>query len=149
MQPFPHRYEVEASASDKGEIILRSNQLQPLASAAPAEFGGPGNRWSPETLLVAAVADCFVLTFRGIAANSQLSWSAITCEAAGTVERIDYGVTRFTEVAMRARLTLGEGMDEAKARRVLEKAERTCLIGNSLNAPVHLESEILIECAAA
>jgi uncharacterized OsmC-like protein len=64
------------------------------------------------------------------------------------VERID-GVTRFTEVTMRARLTLGHGMDEAKARRVLEKAERTCLIGNSLNAPVHLESEILIERTAA
>jgi organic hydroperoxide reductase OsmC/OhrA len=148
VQPFPHRYEVQASATASGEVTLRSNHLAPFASAAPVEFGGPGNRWSPETLLVAAVVDCFVLTFRGIAANSQLSWSSMTCEGAGTVERID-GVTRFTDVTMRATLSLGEGMDEAKARRVLEKAERTCLIGNSLNAPVHLESEIMFERPAA
>src|SRR6185437_15854167 len=59
MQPFPHRYEVSARASAEGDVTLESYQLPALKSASPAEFGGPGDRWSPETLLVGAVADCF------------------------------------------------------------------------------------------
>ena len=42
----------------------------------------------------------------------------------------------------RARLEVPEGTDEAKVRRVLEKAEQSCLISNSLNTKVHLEAEI-------
>src|SRR5437867_2875926 len=120
MQPFPHRYEVEAGVTVNGDVTLESEGLQALQSAAPAEFGGSGDRWSPETLLVAAVADCFALTFRGIAGKSQLAWTSLSCEAVGTLDRVDH-VTRFTEVTVRARLEIPDGTDEAKARRLLEK----------------------------
>jgi hypothetical protein len=33
----------------------------------PREFDGRGNQWSPESLLAAALADCFVLSFRAVA----------------------------------------------------------------------------------
>jgi organic hydroperoxide reductase OsmC/OhrA len=75
MQAFPHRYAVATSAEPAGDVVLRSDGLEPLPTAAPAEFGGPGNRWSPETMLVGAVANCFVLTFRAIASASKLQWS--------------------------------------------------------------------------
>lgn len=148
MQPFPHRYEVEAGATITGDVTLESGRLPALNSAAPAEFGGPGDRWSPETLLVAAVADCFVLTFRAIAAMSQLPWTSLTCEAVGTVERIER-ITRFTEITVQARLQVPEGTDEAKAGRLLEKTEQSCPISNSLKAPVHLQAEVRIERTAA
>jgi peroxiredoxin-like protein len=148
MQPFPHRYEVEAGAMVTGDVTLESERLPALTSAAPVEFGGPGDRWSPETLLVAAVADCFVLTFRAIASMSQLSWMSLRCEAVGTVERIDR-VTRFTEVTVHARLQVPDGTDEAKARRLLEKTEQSCLISNSLTATVHLDADVHIERTAA
>ena len=148
MQPFPHRYEVSAGATATSDVTLESERLPGLTSAAPAEFGGPGDRWSPETLLVGAVADCFVLTFRGIAAKSQLAWTILRCEAVGTLDRVDH-VTRFTEVTVRARLQLPDGVDEAKAHRLLEKAERSCLISNSLKATVHLQAEVHLERTAA
>src|SRR5712691_7481684 len=148
MQPFPHRYEVEASATASGNITLESERLPVLTSAAPAEFGGPGDRWSPETLLVAAVADCFVLTFRGIAGKSQLAWTNLRCDAVGTLDRVD-GVTRFTEVALRARLEVPVDTDEAKVHRLLEKAEQSCLISNSLKATVHLQADVQIQRSAA
>jgi peroxiredoxin-like protein len=141
MQPFPHHYEVEAGATVTGDVTLESERLPSLKSAAPAEFGGPGDRWSPETLLVAAVADCFTLTFRAIAAGAQLPWTSLTCEAVGTVERVER-VTRFTEVTVRAALQVPDGTDETKARRVLEKTEQSCLISNSLRAAVHLVAEV-------
>ena len=72
MQDFPHQYSATALANVEGDVNLQSERLPSLVSAPPSEFGGPGDRWSPETLLVAAVADCFVLTFRAIARASQL-----------------------------------------------------------------------------
>jgi peroxiredoxin-like protein len=148
MQPFPHRYEVSARATANGDVTLESHRLPVLKSASPAEFGGPGDRWSPETLLVAAVADCFALTFRAIAAMSQLSWTSLTCEAVGSVDRVER-VTHVTEVTVHARLQVPDGTDQAKARRLLEKTEQSCLIGNSLKAPVHLQAEVELERTAA
>ena len=67
MRAFPHRYVISAAAAPNGEVALTGQSLPPLRSRPPAEFDGPGDRWSPETLVVAAVADCFVLTFQGMA----------------------------------------------------------------------------------
>ena len=89
MQQFPHHYSVVAKADTQGDVALAGERLPPIPSAPPTEFGGPGDRWSPETLLVAAVADCFVLTFRGIASVSRFAWVSLECSATGTVDRID------------------------------------------------------------
>jgi len=142
MQQLPHRYAVQAEAADTGTVRLASAGLESLDTAPPAEYGGPGDRWSPETLLVAAVADCFVLSFRAVARASSVAWSALHVETEGVLDRVD-GVTRFTEITLRARLSLAAGGDPARAQRVLEKAERSCLVSRSLIAPVHLETEIV------
>ena len=49
-----------AAVAESGDVELTAEGLPPLRSAAPAEFGGPGNRWSPETLPVDLVADIAV-----------------------------------------------------------------------------------------
>ena len=77
MQDLPHHYHVNASAEAEGNIALKAEDLPQLVTAPPAEFGGPGDQWSPETLLVGAVADCFILTFRAIARASKLEWTRL------------------------------------------------------------------------
>jgi hypothetical protein len=57
---------------------------------------------------VAAVADCFVLTFRGIAGVSRFPWVAMDCDVTGTVERVER-VTQFTALEVRARLRVPAG----------------------------------------
>jgi peroxiredoxin-like protein len=141
MEPFPHRYGVRATADSEGPISLEGDGLPPLRSAAPAEFGGPGDQWSPETLLVGAVADCFILTFRAVARASKLEWRSLTCEAEGVLDRVDRTIC-FTELAVRASLKVPSGVDPERARRVLERAEQNCLITNSLKAASHLEAEV-------
>ena len=64
MHDFPHQYVVTASGTVGGEIDVTSGSLPVLHAAPPIEFDGPGDRWSPESLLVAAVSGCFILTFR-------------------------------------------------------------------------------------
>jgi peroxiredoxin-like protein len=143
MQDFPHRYSAAALAIPEGEIDLEGERLPPLVSAPPAQFGGPGDRWSPETLLVAAVADCFVLTFRAIARASKLQWVSLKCEVEGTLDRVER-VTQFTEFRVRASLRVPPDTDEERAQRLLDRSEQTCLITNSLKAKSHLSATIEI-----
>ncbi len=142
MTPLPHHYKVRATGAATGTLDLDSPGLQTLRSAAPAEFGGPGDLWSPETLLVGAIADCFILTFRAVARAGKLEWLSLDCETEGTLERVE-GVTSFTRYVTRARLRLAPGADAAKARELLERAERGCLVANSLRGTQQLEIEIV------
>ena len=142
MQDFPHHYLATASAGPVDTVTISSENMPQLVSAPPAEFGGPGDQWSPEHLLVASVADCFILTFRAIARASKLEWVALEAQAEGVLDRVDR-VTRFTHVNVRATLPVPAGTDEDKARRLMQKAEDACLITNSMTAQTHLEAAVI------
>lgn len=143
MQDLPHHYLVNASTEADGNVELKADNLPLLVTAPPAEFGGPGDQWSPETLLVGAVADCFALTFKAIARASKLEWNNLECSAEGVLDRVDR-VTRFTAVTVTARLTVPAGTDVDKAQRLLEKSETACLVTRSLLAEPHLVTEVLV-----
>src|SRR5688572_9649643 len=143
MQALPHRYRVKGAGRVTGNVELTAEGLTVLRSASPAEFDGPGDRWSPETLLVGAVADCFILTFRAIAKTSRLAWGLLECDVTGTLDRVDR-VTQFTHVDMTAHLVVPGGVDAGGARLALEKTERSCLISSSLKASVALDATVEI-----
>ena len=143
MQAFPHHYAVQATAGAESPVSVQSAGLPALQSAAPAEFGGPGNLWSPETFLVAAIVDCYVLTFRALASLSKLSWISMTCEATGTVDRIER-VTQFVDLQIRVRLGVAAGTNAEQARRLLARTEENCLITNSLKVVPHLDADVEI-----
>ncbi len=142
MHPFPHFYRVRLGMHPEGEVSLESEGLPPLRSLPPPEWGGPGGYWSPETLLTAAVGDCVLLTFRAIAKASRFAWNEVSADVEGKLERIE-GNSRFTEIALRVRLVVPPGSDSSRAKHLLEKAEKGCLISNSLTARKHLECEVV------
>jgi peroxiredoxin-like protein len=142
MQDFPHLYKVKAAAGPDGDVSLSGDGIDVIRSAPPSEFGGPGDKWSPETLLVASVADCLVLSFRAIARASKFSWISLNCEAEGTLER-EEGKARFTKFMIRATLSVPQDAKEDRAQRLLQKAEESCLITNSLSGPTHLETVVV------
>lgn len=141
MKPYPHVYAVTAAGGGSGTLELRSAGLPSLVTAPPAEFDGPGDAWSPETLLVGAVADCFILTFRAVARAARFEWSALECQVEGRLERAEGGA-QFTAFRTVATLTLAPGTDGAKARELLERSERNCLVANSLRGSRELVVEL-------
>jgi len=143
MQDLPHHYHVSASAEPDGNVSLQADDAPQLVSAPSAEFGGPGDQWSPEMLLVGAVVDGFILSFRAIARSSNFEWNGLECSAIGVVARGD-GATRFTEFNIEASLTVPEGGSDEDARRLLEKARDASLIRNSLNGEFHLGTDITV-----
>jgi organic hydroperoxide reductase OsmC/OhrA len=135
-------YRVSATGSQAGLVTVASPGLPDIETAPPPEFDGPGGIWSPENLLCAALADCFILTFRGISRAARMEWLKLDCRMEGTLERVD-GSAWFTRYTTFATLTVPAGTDVAKAGALLERAEKSCLISNSLRGVRTLEAEVI------
>ena len=142
MHPYPHTYLASASGASKGSVAVASPQSPSLATAAPPQFDGPAGVWSPETLLCASLADCFVLTFRAVARAAKVEWLHLECRVEGVLERVAQRseFTRFTTIAT---LTVPAGADTSKAHELLERAEQSCLIANSMRGARVLKAEII------
>jgi len=141
MHPYPHKYMVSASGGPAGAVAVLAPRLSEIPTAPPPEFDGPGDLWSPETLLCASVADCFILTFRAIARASKLEWSDLTCRVEAVLERVE-GAAQFTHYTTYATLRIPPPGDATKAHTLLEKAEQGCLVANSLRGSRTLVAEI-------
>ena len=141
MKPLPHYYDAHLSGGPAGYAQVFAPGVPELSIAAPTEFDGPGDAWSPEHLLLAAVETCFLLTLRTVARLSKIEFVRAEVNASGTVDRRDR-VTRFTDIVLRARVIVPARTDREKALEVIEKAEKNCLISSSLATPVRLEAEI-------
>lgn len=139
---FHHFYTASAKATDSGSVNIDIEGLHSLESNAPKEFGGPGDKWSPEDLLVAAVADCFVLSFRAVAGMSKYAWKDLSCEVTGELDKTDAGV-KFVGFKVKARLVVDSDADVGRAENLLKKAKGACFITNSLNSEAELETEVV------
>ncbi|MCM4158623.1 OsmC family peroxiredoxin [Antarcticibacterium flavum] len=142
----PHTYNVDLTwlSQRKGEIS--SPELdQIIEVATPPEFpkGMPGI-WSPEHLFTAAVSSCFMTTFLAIAENSNLEFKSLSCPAEGILDKKD-GKFAMTEVVLKPVVTIVNEADREKAEKIMIKAERACLISNSITSEIKLETEVLVE----
>lgn len=147
IQPLPHRYHVQAVAAATGSVMVGAAGLPDVETQAPPEFGGPEGFWSPETLLAAAIADCYILSFRAAARASKLEWQDLEVGVDALLEHVD-GITRFTRVKVSPRLGIPPAGNEATAIGVLHKAKRMCLVTNSLNAECELATLVYSVAAA-
>jgi len=141
MKPYPHVYHVTAQGAAAGIVRVSSAGVPDIETAPPPEFDGPGGTWSPETLLVAAIADCFILTFRGVARAARFEWEQLDAQVEGTLEQ-NGGIAQFTRYITRAVLTVKPGTDSQKATELLQRAEHVCLVSNSLRGERLLEFSV-------
>jgi len=142
MENLPHKYSVQSNSKPDSLVSLESKGLNNISIDAPGEFGGSGKYWSPETMFVASVATCFILTFKAVSRASKLEWLELSCDVDGTLDKDDKK-TRFTKLVIKPVLTASKGIDKDRAIRVLEKAEKNCLVTNSLNTECILKAEII------
>lgn len=143
MQAFPHHYVTAATTAPEGTVTVCCDGKPDVIAGPPKEFGGTGEHWSPEELLVAAVSNCFVLSFKAIAQASRFDWISLSSSAEGTLEKVDRSI-EFTGFSVNAVLTIDDQADLDKAKRLLEKAEQICLITNSMKASSHLSYDVTV-----
>lgn len=143
-----HLYQVdlEWKTDRKGEISSPALNDK-IEVATPPEFPkGMEGIWSPEHLFTAAVNSCFMTTFLAIAENFNLEFSNLSCPAKGKLSKVD-GKFAMSEVILEPVLTILHEEDREKAEKVLYKAEKACLITNSINSSVTLKP--MVELASS
>src|SRR5262249_2232346 len=136
------RFCVNAAPSNGARVRLTAESKAPLDGAIPAEVrGGYPGRWSPEALLVASVASCYVITLRGVAAHRGLTIHALNVEGVGHVTRRAEGRVGFVVIELRVELTVDEECVE-QAEHIARAAKQRCLVGHALEIPIELELDL-------
>jgi organic hydroperoxide reductase OsmC/OhrA len=107
----------------------------PIAGSADPTFRGDRTRWNPEQMLVAALAQCHMLSYLHLCATNGVVVTAYTDRATGTMQASASG-GRFTEVVLAPSVTVTEPDMVSAATRLHDDAHRACFIANSVNFEV-------------
>lgn len=118
-------------ASGRTGLARSDSAPNSIHFAAPLQFGGLEGRWTPEDLLLCAIASCFTTTFRVLAEYSKWEYTDLQVEAAGTVDKVDSGYS-FTRVILRPHLKIRTAPDRSRAFDLLRKAQSLCLVSRAL-----------------
>ena len=107
-----------------------------LLGSADRAFRGDPARWNPEQLLLAAAAQCHLLSYLHQAAVNGVVVVAYTDEPTATLTEDGAGGGRITEIVLNPVVTVAAADQVARAEQLHEPANRACFIANSLNVPV-------------
>lgn len=139
-----HAYRVTAWWTS-GRTGLAKSDTTPNAIhfTAPSEFGGLLGRWTPEELLLAAIASCFTTTVRAIAGTAGVDFRDLEVEVMGTICRATSGY-RFNEITVRPSLRIASPAERERAFDLLAKAKELCLVSRALDVPITFEPQLEI-----
>ncbi|TMC10904.1 MAG: OsmC family protein [Chloroflexi bacterium] len=121
------------------------------ASGAHPGVGGTGDVPCSGDLLMGALAACQEVTMRMVAASMGIELEAVEVEVSGEADlrgtlamsrEVPVGVTGIT---CATRVRLKEGTNPERAKRLLENAERYCVVLNTLRNGVPVQSDFRID----
>lgn len=128
------------------DVVVRASGKPELAASADPTFRGDATRWNPEELLLAALAQCHLLSYLHSAVNHGVVVLEYDDSPVGTMEQVGQG-GRFTEVVLRPRVVIADAAQVELAREIHAEAGRNCFIAASVAFPVRHEP--VIEVAPA
>ena len=119
------------------ESIITSDKHATLVASAAGGFGGDVRLWNPEELLMAALAQCHMLSFLYAAHQAGIEIADYVDETIGTMN-YQGGAGAMTSVTLRPRIETNARASDVD--RLHEEAKAMCVMRASVNFPVHVES---------
>lgn len=126
------------------ELVVTAAGKHPLEGSADKPFRGDPARWNPEELLLAALAQCHLLSYLHVAVTVGVVVTAYVDDASGTMVEDGQGSGAFTEVVLRPRVTVADASMAEAALAAHTRANELCFIANSVNFPVRHDPEIIV-----
>ena len=139
-----HKYEVNAhwTGARNGVVTLHDIEQQ-LYFSPPPEFEGEHGYWTPEHLLLSALASCYVATFSAIAQHSNFKFLDLEVGVEGRLDKVEGG-WRFSEILIHPVLIVERAEARERGERLLHKAERACIVSRSLATQIVLQAAIRV-----
>ncbi len=120
-----------------------ADKLPEIICVTPPEFKkGIPNHWSPEHLFVSSCAACFFTTFTAMSDSSGLSLKSFKVKATGILAKDNDGKDAMIKLDLYPEIVVERDADLEKAKRVAEKAEKSCLIANSMKSEIIIHPSI-------
>ena len=116
------------------DLLISAEGNPPIEGSADTPFRGTAERWNPEELLLAALAQCHMLSYLHVAVKNGIVVTAYEDDAVGTLRQVGEG-GNFTSVTLRPVVTISAG-DPELADRIHAEASELCFIASSVNFPV-------------
>lgn len=125
---------------------IESGNLQTKISI-PKEMDGPGIGTNPDEMLLGAAATCYIITLAAMMMRSGLEKEDLTMESEGIVD-VTNGVFTYKKITHRPTIILKSDATDADyklARKLAEKAEKSCMISRAIAGNVEMELEVTIK----
>ena len=107
-----------------------------------AELGGLQGRWTPEQLLLCALAGCFTTTFNDVARAAKFDYTDLEVEIEGSVRRNRSTGCNFSEILLRPRLTVPSEDQREVGLGLLRRPKALCMISRAITVPQTLEPTV-------
>ena len=141
MKPrFPHPYTATITRIGHTQATITAPPRPALAGGPPPELHGDPSSWSPEHLLVSSLGLCLFITFDSFAARDNLAVLGWRDTATGVLGKTATGLA-FESFTIDVELTV-DAADIERARALLDKAAKYCVISKALQVPVAIEAHI-------
>lgn len=118
--------------------IETENKATIECSSDPAFRGNP-NKYNPEELFLAALANCHMLWYLHLCSTEGIVVVNYQDEPVGIMFEKKDGSGNFTEVILKPQVEIAEESMIEKSLTIHEKAHKMCFIANSVNFPVKHE----------
>jgi organic hydroperoxide reductase OsmC/OhrA len=133
----------------KNTVYREGNELAKTIFSGPGEleigpapeFDGKPETLNPEEMFVAAINSCIMTTFFYFVRKSNVEILSYYSHAEGRVEKQTDGF-RFTNVEVRAEVTLQDQDLVEKVNELADLAEKYCLVSRSVACPVHYRLKV-------
>jgi organic hydroperoxide reductase OsmC/OhrA len=107
-----------------------------------AELGGLQGRWTPEQLLLCALAGCFTTTFNDVARSAKFEYTDLEVEIEGSVRRTRATGCNFNEILIRPRLKVHSEDQVEAGLTLLRRTKSVCMISRAITVPQTMEPTV-------
>ncbi|MFW9806064.1 MAG: OsmC family protein [Candidatus Thorarchaeota archaeon] len=141
-----HRYEMNSNWVRDKIVTIEIEGKPDFQVATPPDFWSesPKNIISPEDLFVASALSCYGVSLAGIAKRFHGEFKTFELSAIGTLQKGEFG-WEFKQITITAKIIVETEQDKKRMAKAAERAHQYCLVANSMNCPIHLDYEIVID----
>ncbi|WP_152656926.1 OsmC family protein [Oceanobacillus sp. CFH 90083] len=145
-----HHFHLEAEwpGGRNSEGYISAGNLQTKISIPP-EMDGPGVGTNPDEMLLGAAATCYIISLAAMFERAELPVARISMTSEGMVD-VTEGIFTYKKIIHRPNVVLKKEATDQQIRltgKLIEKAEKTCMISKAIRGNVELGLEPALQIA--
>src|SRR5690606_12568840 len=139
-----HHFHLKADwpGGRNSEGYIEAGNLKTKISIPP-EMEGPGVGTNPDEMLLGAAATCYIITLAAMIERANLPLKEMALESEGIVD-VTNGVFTYKKIIHRPTVALTNNASEKDytlLRKLVQKAEKSCMISRAIQGNVELALE--------